>query len=165
MLCLNWGKGASFLCRWTFALINKCSLMIFSVMPQLSQPLTCERERGAMTAGVNASVWERRPEPRDPEGSAPGLYRVRSERAHQYSSTAPTGVPGDRRNKVAEVTHFTSRRESEQRQGRSERKFQAKREQREAITWRVEPRWQPGGLGSSSRLKVHIMELNTEREL
>lgn len=144
MFCLNWGKGASFLCRWTFALFNKCSPMIFSVMPQLSQPLTCERERGATTAGVNASVWERRSKPGDPEGCALGLYRVRSEWAHQYSLTAPTGVPGDRRNKVAEVTHFTSGRETEQCQGRSERKFQAKWEQREAITWRGEPLWQPG---------------------
>lgn len=121
---------------------------IFSVTLQLSQSLTCEGERGAKTAGVGVSGWERRPKQRDPEISAPGLYRARSEPAHQYSLTAPACVPGDRQNKVAEVTHFTSGRERETRGDRGsewtmlgtirEGKFQAKWEQREAFPWRVE---------------------------
>lgn len=83
--------------------------MIFSVTLQLSQSLTCERERGAMTAGVGAS--KHRSKPRDPEISVPGLYGAQSKWAHQYSLTAPAPVPGDQQNKVAEVTDFTSRGE------------------------------------------------------
>lgn len=115
---LNWVKAASFLSdlqRWTFALINKSSLMIFSVTLQLSQSLTCEGER-EREGGGDDGRWGR-----GIRISVPGLYGAQSEWAHQYSLSAPARVPGDRQDKVAEVTHFTSRGErGQEREGERE---------------------------------------------